>query len=204
MSEKQRKVAGVVGGRSNTKEYRADLDHYRTPKCATLALLKEVKFRGAVHEPACGPGGFIIKVLRQSGLTVTGSDLQKVPPSIGKSKVDFLEPSNQKFDNIITNPPYSLSSQFLLRARDCVRGKLAMLMRLGWLEGPGRHELLTQLPPSLVLVLSRRLPYQTAEGEWKTGDASFSHAWFVWDFSKHQTRMTELRLHLNDNKEIFP
>lgn len=203
MNSRQARLAVIRGGMTNPKEERAKHDHYCTPKCAVDALLAEVGFEGSILEPACGPHGFVIRCLRQAGYRVTGSDIQRIPAEFGRSNVDFIQEKFSRVDNVVTNPPYSLATEFLRKSASIARRKVALLTRLTWFEGPSRYRLLSEFKPELILVLSRRLPFQTADGTWKTQGASFSHAWLVWDFSKLTTK-TEFRLHLNENKTIHP
>ena len=83
-------------------------DWYPTPAWGTEALLKYETFEGNILEPCCGDGS-MSKVLKTTGNTVISSDL--VDRGYGEVK-DFFEVTN-KYDNIVTNPPYNIASKIL-------------------------------------------------------------------------------------------
>jgi hypothetical protein len=85
-------------------------------------------------------------------------------------------------DMIIGNPPYKHAEDHILRALRTVRewGTVAMLLRLGVLEGAGRHKRLWSAhPPSRVLVLPRRPAFEGPGGKVGRTDAS-AYAWVEW------------------------
>ena len=101
---------------------------YCTPPHIVKALLKREPFAGTIWEPAAGKG-HIVTVLTQCGYTdVLASDLNDwgLPHcEIG----DFLV-STKEADCIITNPPFDLKAEFLVRAKVLARRKIAMLLRV--------------------------------------------------------------------------
>lgn len=99
--------------------------------------------------------------------------------------------------NIITNPPYHSAQAFLRKALEVTRppdegiddemlfGKVALLLRLAFLEGAGRYEgIFREHPPSEVLVFSNRITFYPAGAERK-GSGTTPYAWFVWDHREY-------------------
>lgn len=126
-------------------------------------------------------GGHLSKVLEEHGHNVKSTDL--VYRGYGIGGVDFLS-SNEKFDgDIITNPPYKYAKQFVERALESVEDghKVAMFLRVLFLEGKARRELFQKYPPKTVYVSSSRIRC-AVNGDFKddTGGAQ-AYAWFVWE-----------------------
>ena len=64
--------------------------------------------------------------------------------------MDFLTETFPDFEgDIITNPPYSAGLEFVKRALETVRpgGKVAMFLKVQFLEGKRRGELFSKTPP---------------------------------------------------------
>ena len=115
-------LAGTnLAGMSTTRD-RVEDDYYATPYEATKMLLDVVKFDGNFLEPCVG-GGHIAEIIKEYYQSeVLGSDLvdRGYPNTLVK---DFLIHSfDRKFDNIITNPPYSLAQEFLEKGMEVING----------------------------------------------------------------------------------
>jgi hypothetical protein len=174
---KERNVK-IAGGKLPNPSYeRATLDFYPTPAVATQVLLDRVRFEGSIWECASGDGS-ISKVLEAAGLKVESSDL-RTDGIYGQGGVNFLA-ATQEVDNIVTNPPYCLAEEFILKAIQSSRKKCAFLLRVAFLESERRYRLYTQYPPEKIIVISRRIPF-FAKGQWHKTGSTFAHAWFVWD-----------------------
>lgn len=154
---------------------RQQLDSYFTPPVATKLLLEHVNFEGGIWECASGVG-HMSKVLEERGFEVMSSDLR--PDAYGESGIDFLA-THRVIDNIVTNPPYAVAEEFVRHALDLAQCKVAMLLRLAYLESAKRYSLFKTTPLAQVIVLSKRLPHWNGVGFAHSGQ--FSHAWFVWD-----------------------
>lgn len=153
-------------------------DYYPTPACATKALLAQEEFGKTVLEPACGAGD-ISCVLKDGGYLVSSTDLYDY--GYGAPGYDFLAYNGLKYDSVITNPPFKLAHEFVNKALEYSNQKVAMFLRLSWLEGQKRKRLFESTPLARVYVMSRRVPMQRgrlATSEDKTGVIAF--AWFVW------------------------
>lgn len=154
-------------------------DFYPTPAPATRALLALEKFAPRVWEPACGDGA-ITRELEAAGYSVESTDL--LDRGCGMSRIDFLMERRLLAPDIVTNPPFKLAEEFVRHSLDLGAGKVAMMLRLAWLEGSARKRLFDSTPLARVLIASRRLSMARG-GEDMTGRAGsmIAFAWFVWD-----------------------
>ena len=151
----------------NPPELRRPLDFYPTPPHATQALIGRERFTGLILEPACGDGA-VVRVLRKQGYNVEATDIRK-----GQ---DFFE-RTEPVPNIITNPPYRHSLDFILHAKKLATHKIAMLLPVEFLHGGTRYELFQdrRFPLKVVYVFASRLRFGSET------NATVGHAWYVWD-----------------------
>jgi adenine-specific DNA methylase len=157
---------------------RAKGDFYPTPPHVTEALLNVEGFSGNILEPACGQG-HISKVLEAHGYEVKSSDLFEY--GYGECGNDFLFfPQANSFDNVITNPPYSRAKEFVEVALNVSRHKVAMLLKLSFLEGVTRQQFFKETPFKKIYVFSRRISL-TRLGEPMINKGMITFAWFIWD-----------------------
>ncbi len=167
----------------------ADLDgpdFYPTPEWATRALIDNETFAGEIWECACGDGAMSETLLR-NGNQVYSSDLYD--RGYGEANLDFLS-SSRKTKNIITNPPYNSAEQFLHHALELADQKVALLLRLAFLESAKRCRSIFQVtPPTRVWVFSERITFYP-NGIRTGGSGTTAYAWFVWD--KTTSMNTEL------------
>lgn len=175
-----------LAGTSLTRE-RAENDYYATPYESTRALLDIEKFEGDFIEPCVG-GGHIAEILKEyyPDREVVGVDLidRGYKNTIVSNYFDY------KFDgdyNIVTNPPYSLAQEFLEHSMEQVKDgkKIAMFLKIQFLEGAKRRELFKKYPPKYIYVFSKR------QNPWRNGSpidengkpwsSTMCFAWFVWE-----------------------
>lgn len=157
---------------------RAEYDFYATPKSAIEQLLAHEKFQGSVWEPACGNGA-ISDVLKKQGYNVMSTDL--INRGYGVGGLDFLRETKAIAPNIVTNPPFKLGTEFVRHALKIVPGKVAMLLKIGFLEGPTKKDLHDQL--SRIWVIRRRVTFLKNGHELKRSEGKggiHTYAWFVW------------------------
>lgn len=170
-------------------------DTYETPPEATRALLRAENLPIRIWEPACGRGA-IVNVLRAAGHQVVATDLVDygVPvTSPGYLNVDFLMETKLPAGTqaIVTNPPFKLAGPFVRKALALGCPYLAMLLRLAFLEGVGRNDILEHGALSRVHVFRNRLPRMRRDGwEGPQASSSIAFAWFIWD--QAHTGPTEL------------
>ena len=161
----------------NEKGDREKDDFYPTPKAATQSLLDRQKFEGDIWECACGNGS-MSEVIKANGYNVYSSDL--IDRGYGEVGIDFLQ-SNKKFDNIVTNPPFNLATEFTELALKLANKKVCMLNKLSYLEGIKRKELIFDKNKlEKVLVFSRRVPFKKESTQTKAAGL-MAFAWFVYD-----------------------
>jgi hypothetical protein len=176
-------LASGSGDKRHALKARKD-DLYETPPEATLALMKHENLPKNIWEPACGPGS-IVRVLRDGGHNVFASDLVDYEsPDQNFAKWDFLmETVMPHGDMIVTNPPFKNAADFVRKALDlCPR--VAMLMRLAFLEGIGRSDIMDGGHLARVLVFKNRLPLMHRDGwDGPKSTNTMAFAWFVWDRS---------------------
>lgn len=149
-------------------------DFYATPSEATWKLLDVENFVGNIYEPCCGQG-HISKVLEDAKYNVESTDL--VDRGFGSPNIDFLMEREQR-DNIITNPPYKNALEFAEKAVELSRYKVALLLKLNFLEGQARRKFFEKTPPIRVWVFSQRQSLMK-DGNPYTG-GMMALGWFVW------------------------
>ena len=132
--------------------------------------------------PACGEG-HISKVLQAHGYEVISTDL--IYRGFGDPEpLDFLKETLDDFEgDIITNPPYSMGLEFVQRALESVRpgGKVAMFLKVQFLEGQKRGEFFRHTPPRKVYISRSRLAcYKNGDMTGKP-ESAIAYAWYVWE-----------------------
>lgn len=174
IQEAHRKTGAVVDRENREKD-----DYYPTPPEATEALLSVEKFSGSVWEPACGEGA-ISEVFKARGHDVVSTDL--VNRGYGTPQIDFLMEYRSLAPNIVTNPPFKLALPFINKALDLTSGKVAMLLRLAFLEGRERKAMFESTPIARVHVFSWRVKFQRGRQANENDTAGMiAMAWFVWE-----------------------
>jgi hypothetical protein len=174
------RVVQALIGYGNPQDREKD-DFYATPPESTEALLRVEQFEGSIWEPAAGQG-HLSKVLEAAGHEVISTEL--VDRGFGETGVDFLMEWRPRAPNIVTNPPFKLSSQFVRNALRLTTGKVAMLLKIGFLEGVERADVFDAAPLARVWVFRRRQSFLKS-GIHKTNmngkGGMIAYAWFVWE-----------------------
>lgn len=179
----ERGVYSPLGASNHSEKEREQNDYYATDPIAIPLLLEQEVFAPTIWECACG-AGHIGKELERHGYKVIGTDL--IYRGYGNTKsYDFMkEPIKTDFDgDIITNPPYKCALEFAERALQTVKPghKVAMFLKLLFLEGKARKEFFKENPPKTVYVSSSRLNC-ARNGDFETFSSSaIAYAWFVWE-----------------------
>lgn len=171
-----------LGASNHSDIERSENDYYATPPIAVELLLEEENFSSTIWECACG-GGHISRVLEDNGYMVISTDLYDRGYGDHRN-VDFLETSGGFFGDIITNPPYKYAMQFAEHALELVEPgcKVAMLMRLQFLEGKERKEFFKRYPPKTVYVFSGRISCgHSGNFTRKHSKGAQAYAWYVWE-----------------------
>lgn len=168
---------------TNRGATRHELDWYETPVECVWLLLDHVGFDGAIIDAGCGTGP-IGKALIDDGYEAVGVELDhgRVEQSRAKGLVviegDYLA-MNLVAENVVSNPPYSLASNFIRKSLDIVKpgGKVAMLLRLNFLgSSRGRQDLFKQGSGfKHIVVMSIRPSFKGG------GTDMCEYAWLVWE-----------------------
>lgn len=136
----------TIGASNHCSEERADKDYYATEPAATEWLCQLEHFDGPILEPSCGEG-HMSEVLKKHGYEVVSRDLAER----GYGEVaDFLSPDNTEWGgDIITNPPYAFAQEFVEKALAIIPEgrKVAMFLKLTFLEGKKRASMFKNYPP---------------------------------------------------------
>lgn len=139
---------------------RVSNDYYATPPSATKQLLDRLKeddleLKGSILEPACG-GGHISDVL----IDYYGSDMVTSTDLIDRGypymdyKKDFLEGTFDKYDNVITNPPFRYAQEFIEKALTIATDKVIMFAKIQLLEGKARGKFFKSNPPNYIYMFT--------------------------------------------------
>lgn len=171
-------ITGTAPSNHSFKDREQD-DFYATDPKAVDMLCDLEKFSPVVFEPACGQG-HIADALKKRGYSVVCMDL--VDRGYGGCKIgDFLAYKQKNIDaDIVTNPPYKFAQEFVEKAMETVANghKVAMFLKLTFLETAKRRELFKKYPPKTVYVASQRIAC------WPNGrptsQSMVCYAWFVW------------------------
>lgn len=173
----------TLGASNHTEKERENDDYYATdPKAAKLLL--ELETFDNIWECACGEG-HLSKVFEEAGYKVKSSDL--IDRGYGEVGFDFLSDDNKSWEgDIITNPPYKYAQEFIEKALSIIPegNKVAMFLKIQFLEGKGRKKLFTTQPPKTVYVSSSRLLCaKNAEFEEMIagGGSAVAYAWYIWE-----------------------
>lgn len=169
----------VTCGLATTKsETREQNDYYATPPKAVEMLLDLETFDKNILEPCCGEG-HISNVLKDAGHIVTSSDL--IDRGYGEVKSIF---DYKHFDgDVITNPPYKIALECLEHSYEIINdgNKVAMFLRLQFLEGVARRKFFDVHPPKVVYVPSHRLSC-AMNGDFENHHATaMTLCWFIWE-----------------------
>ena len=169
----------VLGSTTVVGADREQHDFYATEPKAVELLLDEERFQKDILEP-CSGLNHITDVLRNKGYRVTTSDL--IDRGIGAEVKDFFEYTSWSGD-IVTNPPYSQAVDFVEHSLKITKqgSKVAMFLKIQFLEGKKRKKFFKQYPPKYIYVASSRLRC-AKNGEFdKYGSSAVCYAWFVWE-----------------------
>lgn len=177
------------GASNHSSEERQQHDYYATEPRAVELLLEQEEFSPYVWECACGEG-HISEVLKAHGYDVKSSDLYDRGYE-GTEITDFLtvKKEDRKADvsrDIITNPPYKYAKEFVEKALDISMDstKVAMFLKLTFLESKSRKKLFEKYPPKVVYVSSSRLQCAKNgdfEKDGKGVGTAVAYAWYVWE-----------------------
>lgn len=166
-------------------------DFYATDPKALIKLLEHESFNKNIWEPACGEGN-LSEVLKERGHDVFSTDL--IDRGYQDEIIDFLK-SDIKFNgDIITNPPFKYTNEFVLKSLESVPdgSKVAMFFKMNYLSGLKRYkEIYSKTPPMRVYVFTRRIACSKNNKPEGFKGGALDYIWSVWEKGKYTP--TELK-----------
>lgn len=168
------------GVSNHSGQEREQHDFYATDPEALKLLLNLEKFDKNIWECACG-AGHLSEVLKERGHNVISTDL------IGRGyedyRFDFLKFEGNWDGDIITNPPYKYAKEFVFKAIETIPTgkKVAMFLKLTFLESFGRRELFDKYPPKYLYVSRGRLGCARNGDFANNSTSAVAYAWFIWE-----------------------
>lgn len=175
-------VITVNGGRVNTQTEREKHDYYATDPKAIPPLLEYETFSDTIWECACGEL-HLSNRLADYGYKVINTDL--IVRGGSMSQLDFLKytPSTPNRYDIITNPPYRYAKEFVEHAIEIseLGVKVAMFLKLTFLESQKRYELFRNNPPKVLYVFSKRMGCALNGDFANQPGSAVAYGWYVWE-----------------------
>jgi len=155
-------------------------DEIYTPEYAIKPLLKYINKDWVVWEPTDFGNSKITEVLRKHGNEVLTSHINN-----NKNFFDY-EPE-EHYDIIITNPPYSLKTEFLQRVYE-LNKKFCFLLPITSLEGKARGKIYQKYNGELeVLIFDGRVEFYQGKNT-----IYFNTSWFCRKVLPQQLIFTQL------------
>jgi hypothetical protein len=173
-------VFKTLGASNHSLGEREKDDYYATEPKATEWLLRLETFNGPILEPSCGEG-HISEALIRGGYQVVSRDL--INRGYGEV-ADFLSIDNTEWNgDIITNPPYKYAQEFVEKALQIIPDghKVAMFLKVQYLEGKRRRKMFDTMPPKRIWVSSSRLKCAINGDFDNMTSSAAAYAWFVWE-----------------------
>lgn len=176
----KRNIFTTIGASNHTENIREPNDYYASEPKAMQVLLNVEQFNNNIWECACGEK-HLANELTKSGYNVRCSDIVN---RCDNEVLDFLSEDNTKWDgDIITNPPFKYALEFAKKGLEIIPegNKLALFLKLQFLEGKTRKAFFTEYPPKFVYVSSSRLNCAKNGDFDKYKHSALSYCWFVWE-----------------------
>lgn len=182
-SGNQNSIFKTLGASNHTDKERQNEDYYATDPIAAKLLLEVETFDKNIWECACGEK-HLSKIFEENGYNVRSSD---IVDRCGNEVYNFLSNDNKSWNgDVITNPPYKYAVDFVYKAMNIINdgNKVAMFLKVQFLEGKSRKELFKKYPPKIVYVSSSRIMC-AKNGDFKKmqegGGSAVAYAWYVWE-----------------------
>lgn len=160
-------------------------DDFPTPPWATRALLeyiispKENLAAQTCLEPACG-AGHMAKVLYEYFREVRCSDAYYYGYGEIRDYLTYPYETNA-VDWVITNPPFRLAEEFVLRSLQVARKGVAILARTVFLESVGRYNrIFREQPPAVFAQFVERVPMVKGRLD-RNASTATGYAWLLWE-----------------------
>lgn len=176
MVKKFANVYSTLGASNHSDHERAEHDLYCTHPDAVRELLKIESFDKRIWEPFAGLRHMSSELIAHN-YEVRESDLLTRNQPI--EQLDFMQQSETWDGDIITNVPYKGATNYVRKCIETVGWghKVAVWLRILYLESMERKRFFEQYPPLRVWISSRRIPCGM-NGEFGASAQGFS--WFIW------------------------
>ena len=172
-----------ISGISHTAEREVN-DYYAPDPKAMHMLLKHETFNKNIWECACGEGN-LSKVLKEYGYNVFSTDL--IDRGYQDEIIDFLKTEKKFNGDIITNPPFKYTNEFIIKALDSIPegNKIALFLKLNYLSGKRRYkDIYSKFPPSKIYVFSGHIACSKNNSPEGFKNNAMDFAWFIWEKGK--------------------
>lgn len=186
----------IISASNHSADEREAVDFYSTDPDCVKDLLERENFSKTILEPCCGNGN-IAKELTEAGYDVVATDLYD--HGYGTVGVDCFNYTDIDKD-IISNPPYSLTTEFIAHMLNNLRPghKMALFLKLQVLEGQARYQQIFQQQKlkRVYIYVNRVACYKNDERYQKNEDGSLildkagnpkkigsaaCYAWYIFD-----------------------
>lgn len=172
------------GASNHCDKEREKNDYYATDPKAIKLLMEKESFSNNIWECAVGEG-HLAEYLINNGYSVKCSDIVD-RGFINTEVLDFLTYGEKWNGDIITNPPYKYALDFVKKSIEVIPNgnKVAMFLKLTFLEGKARRKFFDEYPPKIIYVCSGRIDC-AKNGDFKAmkdgGGTALAYAWYVWE-----------------------
>lgn len=170
----------TLGASNHSLDNREENDYYATEPSAIDDLFTVEEFSNNIWECACGQG-HLSKRMKELGKEVYSTDL--IDRGYGDYGINFLNIPHGfiNYKDIITNPPYKYAEEFCKKAIDLTGNKVAMFLKLTFLEGQSRRKFFNEHPPKIVYIYSKRKNCAKNGDFEKYKSSAIAYAWYVWE-----------------------
>jgi len=156
------------------------IDFYQTPTWCIDKLLEKEIFNKNIHEP-CSWAGAISKVLEKAWYNVLSQDIREDKGVYWEKWQDLLQYDKPKFWDIVTNPPYFIAKEFIEKSLTLTEWKVAMLLKLSFLESKWRYEFFKNTPLKKVYVFCKRVNMYPEWQPMPKNSWTIAYAWYIWE-----------------------
>jgi len=162
---------------------RDELDWYVEPEWVSQRLFAVEPFNSLIWDPCAGTGRIVHNAVT-TGYEAFASDIDPRQFVGSVQPHDFMLTGAMQFPNIVTNPPFKIAEDIVLKALSIVTGKLACLLTANWVQGDKRSRWLETSPLRRVLFVTPRPsmpPGEVLMAGGKPGNGTTDYAWYIWE-----------------------
>lgn len=169
----------TLGASSHSDHEREKNDYYATDPNTIDALFAVEEFSPFIWECACGEGHLSTRMAELDKAVWLSDIIDRGNNDV----IDFLTTNKEWNGDIITNPPYKYAQEFLEKSMEVLddNRKVAMFLKLTFLEGQKRKEMFKKYPPKKIYVFSKRQKCALNGDFANTGSSAVAYAWYVWE-----------------------